>query len=72
MCFYIELEGFGIILAMLVKMANDLFNGLTEIEKNESSNPWMKRISVIDKSIWGDIANEAQDWGIKEQDIKKS
>ena len=58
-------------ITMLVKMANDLFNGLSEIEKNENSNPWMKRISVIDKSIWGDIANEAKDWGIKEQDIKK-
>ena len=58
-------------ITMLVKMANDLFNGLSEIEKNESSNPWMKKISVIDKSIWGDIANEAKDWGIKEQDIKK-
>ena len=29
-----------------------------------------EKISVIDKSIW-DIANEAKDWGIKEQDIKK-
>ncbi len=58
-------------ITMLVKMANDLFNGLSEIEKNESSNPWMKKISVIDKSIWGDIAKEAKDWGIKEQDIKK-
>ena len=57
-------------IAMLVKMANDLFNGLTEIEKNANSNPWIKKISVIDKSIWDDIANEAQDWGVKEQDIK--
>ncbi len=55
----------------LVKMANDLFNGLSEIEKNETTNPWIKKIIHIDKSIWGDIAVEAKDWGIKESDIRK-
>jgi hypothetical protein len=58
-------------IGMLVKMANDLFNGLSEIEKNESSNPWLKKVSVLDKSIWADIAAEAKDWGIKDQDITK-
>ena len=58
-------------IARLVKMANDLFNGLSEIEKNENTNPWIKKISHIDRSIWGDISIEAEGWGIKATDIKK-
>ncbi len=57
--------------ARLVKMANDLFNGLSEIEKNENTNPWIKKISHIDKSIWEDISIEAKGWGMKATDIKK-
>ena len=58
-------------IARLVKMANDLFNGLSDLERSENTNPWIKKVIKIDKSIWSDIAVEAKDWGIKEEDIKK-
>ena len=58
-------------IARLVKMANDLFNGLSDLEKRENTKPWIKKVVNIDKSIWSDIAIEAKDWGIKQEDIKK-
>ena len=58
-------------IAMLVKMANDMFNGLSEIEKNENSNPWMKKISVIDKSIWGDMLMKQRTGVLKSRILRK-
>jgi hypothetical protein len=55
----------------LIIFANKFFNNLTKSEKEESENPWVKKISSIDRDIWLDIAVDAKNWNVGNKDIEK-
>ncbi len=55
----------------LIIYANNFFNNLTKTEKEESEYPWVKKISSIDRSIWLDVAQDAENWNVNKKDIEK-
>tara|TARA_B100000700_G_C14730455_1_gene708100 strand:- start:6 stop:701 length:696 start_codon:yes stop_codon:yes gene_type:complete len=55
----------------LIIYANNFFNNLTKTEKEESEYPWVKKISSIDRSIWLDVAEDAENWNVNKKDIEK-